>query len=125
MRRLAIGIVVVILLAGAFTAWQFKKNIEEASHQAQISALRNSLAELRGAIAKFHSDRGRYPHSLEELVPNYIRRIPVDPMTGSVSWRVTTEETVAPGDDFAASAAPKSESVVVEVHSSAPGYGDY
>jgi len=125
MRRLALIFVVAVVLGGAFTAWQFKKNIEAAARQASINALRDALAEMRGAIAKYHKDHGRYPSSLDDLVPNYIRRIPADPINHSVQWRLTTEETVQPSDDFSSASAPKSESVIVDVHSSAPGYGEY
>jgi general secretion pathway protein G len=125
MRRFLIIVVAAVLLAGAFTAWQVKKNMDEARQQAKINALHEALKEMRGAIAKFHEDRGRYPHSLIELMPVYLLRIPVDPMTGAAdTWRLTTEETVQPSEDFRDEAAPKSESVVIDVHSSAPGYSN-
>jgi general secretion pathway protein G len=125
MRRLAILVAVVVVFAGAFTAWQFKKNIDAAKQQARVNALQQALSDMRGAIAKYHADNGRYPHSLEELVPKYLRAIPTDPMTGNASWRTTTEETVQPSEDFTAAAPAKSESVIVDVHSNAAGYGDY
>ncbi|HJQ36986.1 MAG TPA: hypothetical protein VKB93_07595 [Thermoanaerobaculia bacterium] len=128
MRRVLIIVVVAVLLAGAFTAWQVKKNMEEARRQAMVNALHENLAQMRGSIAKFRADNGRYPYSLDELVPRYMRRIPPDPMTGEASWRLTTEETVQPSDDFRGSsgglkpAAP--QTVVIDVHSSAPGYSN-
>ncbi len=125
MRRVLIIIVVAIVLAGAFTAWQVKKNMEEAREQAKINALHDALKEMRGAIAKFREERGRYPHSLIELIPVYLRRIPVDPMTGAAdTWRLTTEETVQPSEDFRDEAAEKSQTFVIDVHSSAPGYSN-
>jgi general secretion pathway protein G len=124
--RWVIVAAVIVLAAGAgvYVVQQRAEaeRVQKAQHEA---ALRDALAQLRGAIAKFHADNKRYPHSLDELVPNYIRRIPTDPMTGTASWRLTTEETVQVTDDFSTSTAPKSESVVLDVHSSAPGYGDY
>lgn len=125
MRRLAILVALVFVFAGAFTAWQFRKNVDAAKQQARVNALRQALADMRGAIAKFRADNGRHPHSLEELVPKYLAAIPADPFTGSASWRTTTEETVQPSEDFTAAAPSKSESVVIDVHSSAQGYGDY
>ena len=125
MRRVVIGVVVVLVLGGAFAAWQIKQGIERANLQANEDALRHSLSEMRAAIRNFHSEKGRYPHSLEELVPKYLHRIPVDPMTNSASWRLTTEESVQVSEDFTTSTTAKSESVVIDVHSSAPGYGDY
>jgi hypothetical protein len=125
MRRVLGGLVVVIVLGGAFAAWQYKKAVDAHEQQQRIATLRDDLASMRAAIRKFHSGKGRYPHSLEELVPQYLRAIPVDPMTHSASWRLTTEESVQVSDDFTTSTAAKSESFVIDVHSSAPGYGDY
>ena len=123
--RWVIVAVVIALAAGAgvYVVQQRKhKEEEQAMRQA---ALTNALLQLRKAIHTFHGENGRYPHSLEELVPRYIHRIPADPMTGTASWRLTTEETVQVTDDFSTSTAPKSESFILDVHSTAPGYGDY
>jgi len=122
--RWAVVAVVLVLVGGALfmqrrARWERE---EKAAHEAD---LRLDLLILRSAIANFHTANGRYPHSLQELVPKYIRAVPADPMTGTPSWRLTTEETVQPSDDFAQSSAPKGESVIIDVHSSAPGYGDY
>lgn len=81
--------------------------------------LRRQLAEMRGAIKTFHRDNGRYPQSLEELIPKYLRRIPVDPMTLSAgTWRLTTEEIVPQNADFT-SAAERTQTFVLDVHSGA------
>ncbi len=54
------------------------------------ATLKQDLVVMRDAIDKFHGDKGRYPESLEELVAlRYIRGVPVDPITESVStWRL-------------------------------------
>jgi general secretion pathway protein G len=65
------------------------------------AVLKENLTQMRKAIDNFYADHQRYPATLEELVPNYIREIPRDPMTGSATtWRVITEETVQPNADF-------------------------
>ena len=84
--------------------------------------LRQQLAALRGAMARFRAENGRDPHSLDELVPKYLRAIPVDPFTQSnTTWRVATEETVLPSSDFQTGTVAAAASVVIEVHSAAPG----
>lgn len=52
------------------------------------AALKEDLHVLRENIDKFYGDQGRYPKSLDELVEkNYIRRVPVDPVTNlQESW---------------------------------------
>jgi general secretion pathway protein G len=87
----------------------------------RAAVLRDALASMRGAIAKYRADNGRYPESLQALVPKYLPAIPTDPITNSnTTWRVTTEETVAPNTDFTkGSDAPPARPVVTDVHSGA------
>lgn len=85
-------------------------------------ALKKSVTEIRGAIARFHRSEKRYPHSLDELVPRYLRQIPVDPFTQSAkSWRLETEESVQPSSDFQTNTVATAPSVIIDVHSTAPG----
>lgn len=85
-------------------------------------AMRETLAQLRQATARFHDDNGRYPHTLDELVPRYLTRIPADPVTGSATtWRLTMEETVRPSSDFSTNAAAPTPAQIIAVHSGAPG----
>ncbi|HEX8169155.1 MAG TPA: type II secretion system protein G [Thermoanaerobaculia bacterium] len=88
--------------------------------------LRAQLTEMRAAIARFQKDNGRRPHSLQELVPRYLRAIPEDPFTNSnATWRVDTEEEVQPSADFTTSAT-RTEVFVLDVHSGAgKPYSDY
>ena len=81
--------------------------------RAKEATLKQDLAVMRDAIDKFHGDKGRYPDSLEELVTlRYIRSVPVDPITESVStWKV-----VPPTDTEAKGA-------VYDVKSGAEGNG--
>jgi len=91
-------------------------------HEAEAAAVtKQYLAEMRAGIAKYKAETGQYPRSLEELVPKYVRVIHPDPLTGAADWRVTTEETVLPNSDFQTTTREAPESVVIDVHSSAPG----
>lgn len=58
------------------------------------SVLRNNLFTLRTVIDQYTYDKQRAPQSLQDLVTaGYLRRIPVDPITGSDStWRLIMEE---------------------------------
>ena len=86
------------------------------------TALRQNLAGMRKAIQNFRQDTGRHPYTLDELVPKYMRQIPIDPFTNSnKTWRLTTEESVQLSTDFQASASPDARSVIVGVHSTALG----
>jgi general secretion pathway protein G len=54
------------------------------------TVLRDNLRATRDLIDKFYGDLGRYPDSLTELVQkNYLRALPVDPITdSSESWQI-------------------------------------
>lgn len=91
-------------------------------HQAEREALlRQHLAQMRAAIARHKSETGRYPATLQDLVPRYLPSIPNDPVAQSNDWRFTTEETVQPSADFQTATVAVSPSVIIDVHSSAPG----
>lgn len=119
-RRLAIILGVIMILGAAYGARIIRS--EKTAHFQRATALQDNLAAMRKAIADFRAAEGRYPRTLEELVPKYLRRIPADPVTGTAStWRVTTEETVQPSSDFTKETARKSEKYIVDVHSGASG----
>lgn len=87
---------------------------------ARDATLQQTLSGMRAAIAKYRADRGHYPPSLEALVPQYLATVPADPFTRKADWRLTTEESVTPSADFTTGTSASS-SVVVDVHSAAPG----
>ncbi len=120
-RRLAIMLGVIMILGAAYGARVIRQ--EKIAHFQRAETLRQNLQTMRKAIADFRSVEGRYPRTLNELVPKYLRAIPVDAVTGTAStWRVTTEETVQPSSDFVTTAttAP-TEKYIVDVHSGASG----
>jgi general secretion pathway protein G len=71
----------------------------------QEAVLRQQLWEMRAAVDKYHDDYSAFPSTLDELVAkNYLRSIPVDPMTDSAStWRLMRDRhqgrTVRSGSD--------------------------
>ncbi|MBB5369748.1 type II secretion system protein [Janthinobacterium sp. K2C7] len=78
--------------------------------KAKETVLMDNLRNLRTTIDQYHSDTGRYPDSLEQLVTKkYLRALPIDPITDSdASWTI-----VAPPDD--------TPGQVYDVKSGAPG----
>lgn len=123
-RILAIGLGLIVLLGGAYAWWTLRN--DRMVHDSKEEALRSDLASMRTAIRKFKDENGRYPHSLEELVPRYLRRVPADPFTQKPDWKLDTEETVVPTNDFGAAPTEKPQTFVLDVHSVAgPPYSDY
>lgn len=78
---------------------------------AKETILQDNLRSMRAVIDQYHSDTGRYPDSLEQLVEKkYLARLPVDPILDSDSgWVIVApEEEGTPG-------------AVYDVKSGAPG----
>jgi len=61
--------------------------------RAKEAVLKTNLHTIREVLDAYYGDKGHYPPALDELVPKYLRTIPVDPFTGSNStWVLEFEE---------------------------------
>jgi general secretion pathway protein G len=58
------------------------------------AVLKENLFQMREAISRYHSDKGRYPESLDSLAADkYLRKVPLDPVTDSIAtWIVIAPE---------------------------------
>lgn len=58
------------------------------------STLKNNLRTLRTSIDHYYYDKEKAPQSLQDLVSEgYLRKLPLDPMTGSnQTWQTVMEE---------------------------------
>jgi general secretion pathway protein G len=54
--------------------------------KARESVLREQLYTFDSIIDQYYADLGKYPDTLQDLVPKYLPKIPKDPMTGSEDW---------------------------------------
>ncbi|MFX8231015.1 hypothetical protein ABTL16_19680, partial [Acinetobacter baumannii] len=77
---------------------------------------------MRKAIDNFYADKQRFPTDLNELVPNYMRQIPKDPITQQADWEQvvdspTPDEMEAETDPEAAMTGPG----IIDVKSKAEG----
>jgi general secretion pathway protein G len=61
---------------------------------AREAVLKTDLFQLRDAIDQYYADKGQYPTSLDALVSEgYMRKVPVDPITGAAdSWQTVPSE---------------------------------
>ncbi len=121
-----IELIVVVTIIGILAATAVV-NVKFAQRKARESALKDNLFQLRKCIDNFYADKQRYPTSLEELVPYYVRRIPADPMTGQPDWQLVMdtpgESTEGGTEPIPAETDPEAtgEPGVVDVKSQAPG----
>ena len=75
-----------------------------AVRNSKEAVLREDLFRMRDAIDQYYADKGRYPTDLQALVTDqYMRDVPVDPITGS---RDTWQTIPAEPDPTSGSADP-------------------
>lgn len=115
-----IELMVVVTIIGILAAVAVV-NVRNAQRKAQETALKDDLFEMRKAIDNFYADKQRYPSDLNELVPNYLRRIPADPITKQNDWE-TVQDNLESGDQSADIGADAAQGPgIVDVKSKAPG----
>ena len=90
--ELLVVVTIIGLLAGLAIV-----NVRFAQRKAREAALMENLSTMRKAIDNFYADKQRYPNDLNELVPNYLRKIPKDPITKQADWEVVMDDPLALG----------------------------
>ena len=106
-------VVSLVILLSAIAFATYKNSVQRGRE----AVLHEDLFRLRDAIDQFYADRGKYPTDLEELASsNYIRRVPVDPMTNSSSTWVTEQAEPDPNN-------PTAQIGISNVKSGAEGTG--
>ena len=115
-----IELIVVVTIVGILAAVAII-NVRFAQRKAREAALKDNLHSMRKSIDNFYADKQRYPSNLEELVPNYIRRIPADPITGQTDWEMVMDDPL--DEDSTAETDPTALMApgVVDVKSKAEG----
>lgn len=84
--ELMVVVTIIGILAGVAVV-----NVKHAQRKAREAALKKDLHDMREAIDNFYADKQRNPADLNELVPKYLKRIPVDPITNTADWEVIME----------------------------------
>ena len=87
--ELLIVIAIIGIIAGIAVA-----QLRTTPKRAQEAVLKEDLYAIRDVIDQYFADKGKYPESLDALVEEgYLRRIPVDPITGSEeTWQTVQAE---------------------------------
>ena len=87
--ELLIVIAIIGIIAGIAAA-----QLRTAPQRAREAVLKEDLYAIRDVIDQYFADKGKYPESLDALVEEgYLRRIPVDPITGSEeTWQTVQAE---------------------------------
>lgn len=117
-----IELIVVVTIIGILAGIALI-NVRTAQQKAREAALKENLTQMRKAIDNFYADKQRYPSSLEELVPNYIRKIPSDPITMQQDWETIMDDPLSAEGEMSADTDPNAmtEPGVIDVKSRAEG----
>lgn len=105
--ELMIVITIISILVG-LAAGAYRRSVIHARE----ATLKNDLSVMRQAIDRYTLDKEAAPQSLEDLAnpqSQYIREIPVDPMTNAKDWHVDYGDTVMTPD--------QTNTGIVDVHS--------
>ena len=89
-----IELIVVVAIIGILASIALI-NVRTAQRKARETALRENLFQMRKAIDNFYADKQRYPSDLNELVPNYVRRLPKDPITMQEDWELIMDDPLS------------------------------
>ena len=98
--------IIVVLAAIGVSSYQ------SIQLKARETILKEDLRQMRKMIDQYSADKEKLPQSLEDLTPDYIREVPIDPITGQKDWVVDTGEDTLSRDGGTG---------VVDVHSAAAG----
>jgi general secretion pathway protein G len=92
-------LMIVVAIVGILVSLAIP-SFQQSAIKAKETALKQNLFTMRTVLDQYYADRGDYPDNLEALVEaNYLRAIPVDPMTkSSTTWTEIYEEQEE-GDD--------------------------
>ena len=117
-----IELIVVVTIIGILAGIALV-NVRTAQTKAREAALKENLSQMRKAIDNFYADKQRYPASLEELVPNYMRAIPKDPITMQADWETVMDDPLSLDGEMSADTDPNAmtQPGVVDVKSRAEG----
>src|SRR5438132_5472784 len=77
-------------------------NFIQSLKHANESVLKQDLFSLRSSIDNYTMDKAKAPQSLDELVSSgYLRKIPVDPVTGQQDWVPVQDDPLFSADQTA------------------------
>jgi len=91
--ELLIVISIILILVG-IAAGNYQRTIVRSRE----TVLKQDLVEMRKAIDNYTMDKQAAPQSLEDLVPDYLRILPEDPITHAKDWVPEVESVVLSPD---------------------------
>jgi general secretion pathway protein G len=102
--ELMIVMAIIVILVG-IAAGNYSRSVLRSKE----TVLKEDLQEMRKAIDNYTMDKQAAPQSLDDLAPQYLHAIPVDPITNAKDWVPVVDSVVLTPD--------QSSSGITDVHS--------
>ena len=102
--ELMIVMAIIVILVG-IAAGNYSRSVLRSKE----AVLKEDLQEMRKAIDNYTMDKQAAPQSLDDLAPQYLHAIPVDPITNAKDWVPVVDSVVLTPD--------QSSSGITDVHS--------
>lgn len=102
--ELMVVIMIILILVG-IAAGNYSRTVLRSKE----TVLKQDLQEFRKAIDNYTLDKQAAPQSIDDLVPQYLHTIPVDPITNAKDWQTVIDSVVLTPD--------QASSGVTDVHS--------
>lgn len=102
--ELMIVMAIIVILVG-IAAGNYSKSVLRSKE----AVLKQDLQEMRKSIDNYTMDKQAAPQSLDDLVPQYLHAIPVDPITNAKDWVPVVDSVVLTPD--------QASSGITDVHS--------
>jgi len=99
-----IVMMIIVILIG-IAAGNYRHSLQHARE----TVLKQDLQEMRKAIDNYTMDKQAAPQSLDDLVPQYLHVMPVDPITTKKDWVPVVDSVVLTPD--------QTSSGITDVHS--------
>ena len=117
-----IELIVVVTIIGILASIALV-NVRTAQRKAREATCRENLFQLRKALDTYYADKQKYPATLDDLVPGYLRAIPADPLTMQKDWETIMEDPLSPEGEMSADPDPEAmaEPGIIDVKSRAEG----
>jgi general secretion pathway protein G len=102
--ELMIVMAIIVILVGIAAG-----NYSRSVLRSRETVLKQDLQEMRKAIDNYTMDKQAAPQSLDDLAPQYLHVIPVDPITNAKDWVPVVDSVVLTPD--------QASSGITDVHS--------
>ena len=116
-------LIIVVAIIGILATIALPR-MKDAPRRAAEAVLKADLRAMRDVIDQYYGDKGHYPPSLEALVDeNYLRKVPVDPITRSAETWIPIFEELDPDELPAETDLPEDgQPGIIDVISGAEGF---